>query len=72
MSFLKQHLKNSCPNCLQEYDGSSHVCASSAVVKSSAAVPAPEALFNMPMLRTWVLAFDHAEPDFPTKVSEIR
>ena len=65
MSFLKQHSKNSCPNCLQEYNGSSHVCASSAVVKSSAAVPAPEALFNMPMLRTWVLAFDHTEPEFP-------
>lgn len=64
MSFLKQHLKNSCPNCLQEYNGSSHVCASSAVVKSPAAVPAPEALFNMPMLRTWVLAFDHAEAIF--------
>ena len=70
MSFLKQHLKNSCPDCLQEYNGSSHVCASSAVVKSSAAVPAPEALFNMPMLRTWVLAFEHAE-GFPQNSNAI-
>ena len=74
MSFLKQHLKNSCPDCLQEYNGSSHVCASSAVVKSPAAVPAPEALFNMPMLRTWVLAFDHAEgfPQNSDAIAEIK